>query len=96
MLCFSHQVVYRHYKTSSFINGHIVLYVVVLFRDVVFSHIPSLLPSNTVFIQFNITSPLLLLCNGDEGLLIDNRFVMSLIQILISRLAMRIAAHMGS
>ena len=37
------------------------LFLAVLFRDVVFSHVPNLLPSNTIFLRFNIVSPLLFL-----------------------------------
>ena len=72
------------------------LFGIVLFVCLYFSHVPSLLPPNTVFIRFNVTSLLLFLCNGYEGLLIDNRFVMSLKQIFVSRLAAWIAAHTGS
>ena len=61
-----------------------------------FGYVPSPLPPNTICIRFNIGSPLLFLCNGYEGLLIDNRFVMLLKQIPVSRLAARIAAHTGN
>ena len=43
------------------------LFLAVLFRDVVFSHVPNLLPSNTIFLRFNIGSPLLfLICDRES------------------------------